>query len=72
MSGKQQKNLRASEPNGRSEAPANGHPRAEPLAAKPAPASPAGTMTLRSRLAKLGRTAVYVTRTHGGVGGAAS
>jgi RNA-directed DNA polymerase len=46
MRGKQQKNLRASEPKDRGEAPADGHRRAEPLAAKPEPESPAWTERL--------------------------
>ena len=46
MSGKQQKNPRASEPKGWGEAPASGDLRAEPLAAKPAPESPAWTEQL--------------------------
>ena len=46
MSGKQQKNSRASEPQGWGEAPAGGDLRVEPLAAKPAPESPAWTEQL--------------------------
>src|ERR1700724_4056332 len=45
MSGKRQKTqyTLASEPRGRGETPVSGCPRAEPLAAKPAPESPAET-----------------------------
>ena len=46
MSGKQQKNPRASEPEGRGEPPASGYWRAEPPAAKPALESPAWTEQL--------------------------
>ena len=46
MSGKQQKNPRASEPKSWGEPPASGDWRAEPLAAKPAPESPAWTEQL--------------------------
>src|SRR5215469_15368457 len=46
MSGKQQKNPRASEPMRWGEPPASGERRAEPLAAKPEPESPAWTERL--------------------------
>ena len=46
MSGKQQKNPRASEPKSWGEPPASGDWRAEPLAAKPAPERPAWTEQL--------------------------
>jgi hypothetical protein len=48
MSGKRQKiqYSLASEPQGRGEAPVSGSHRAEPLAAKPAPESPAATEQL--------------------------
>jgi hypothetical protein len=53
MSGKRQK-IRYSlalGPKGRGEALVSGHPRAEPLAAKPAPQSPAGRNTSWKRCA---------------------
>ena len=48
MSGKRQKTQYslALEPQGRGKTPVSGHPRAEPLAAKPAPESPAVTEQL--------------------------
>lgn len=73
MSGQRQKTQYslASEPKGRGETPVIGSQRAEPLAAKPAPESPAVTDSMfRARLNPV-EPPWYATRTPGGVGGAA-
>ena len=52
MSGERQKTQYslALEPQGRSETPVSGHPRAEPFVAKPAPESPAVTEQLMEKV----------------------
>ena len=54
MSGKQRNNPRASEPQGRGKPPASGDWRAEPLAAKPTPESPAWTEQLMEEVCSRG------------------